>query len=143
MRLALMTLASLLAVGCGKIRELPKMDGAWRLVSFEDRASTGEVRKPFGEHADGLLVYEPSGRMSLKIAAHAPEAGVGPAIVETGTWRYDQPKATVAHELSAGTGAARTETRPAFLTYDKLWLTPEWTADGKHWVRLMQFERAG
>ncbi|HXU09206.1 MAG TPA: lipocalin-like domain-containing protein [Blastocatellia bacterium] len=41
--------------------------GAWRLVSFEEETSDGEIVYPYGESAVGLLIYESSGRMSVQI----------------------------------------------------------------------------
>src|SRR5712692_5037082 len=41
--------------------------GAWRLVSVEEEAPDGEVVYPYGQDAAGLLIYDPSGRMSVQI----------------------------------------------------------------------------
>ena len=41
--------------------------GAWRLVSFETRKENGEVDYPFGNNAQGSLIYTKSGRMSVHL----------------------------------------------------------------------------
>src|SRR5260221_1333512 len=42
--------------------------GTWRLVSIETLRSNGEVIYPFyGKHPEGLLIYDPSGWMSVQI----------------------------------------------------------------------------
>ncbi|RZS36405.1 lipocalin-like protein [Herbihabitans rhizosphaerae] len=42
----------------------PGLVGAWSLVSFESRISTGEVRRPLGENAGGMLIYTADGHMA-------------------------------------------------------------------------------
>ena len=41
--------------------------GVWRLVSFEERGSDGEVSYPYGKDAVGLLFYDASRKMSVQI----------------------------------------------------------------------------
>jgi hypothetical protein len=41
--------------------------GAWRLVSFEEETSDGEIVYPYGKNPIGLLIYDSSGRMSVQI----------------------------------------------------------------------------
>jgi hypothetical protein len=42
--------------------------GAWRLVSVETIRPNGEVIYPFyGKHAQGLIIYDPTGWMSVQI----------------------------------------------------------------------------
>ncbi|MFY9554313.1 MAG: lipocalin-like domain-containing protein [Blastocatellia bacterium] len=41
--------------------------GAWRLVAFEEDGPDGEMVYPYGDDAPGLLIYDPSGRMSVQI----------------------------------------------------------------------------
>ena len=41
--------------------------GAWRLVSFEEETSDGEIVYPYGENPIGSLIYDSSGRMSVQI----------------------------------------------------------------------------
>ena len=44
-----------------------KFTGAWRLVTFEERALDGELTYPYGKHPVGLLVYDATGQMSVQI----------------------------------------------------------------------------
>jgi hypothetical protein len=41
--------------------------GAWRLLAFEEQGPDGQVIYPYGQDAAGLLIYDPSGRMSVQI----------------------------------------------------------------------------
>jgi len=46
---------------------LPILIGTWRLVSYEARTSSGEIRYPFGQHAVGQLFYDLHGNMSAHV----------------------------------------------------------------------------
>jgi hypothetical protein len=46
---------------------MEKFIGAWRLVAFEEEGPDGELVYPYGKDATGLLIYDPSGRMSVQI----------------------------------------------------------------------------
>ena len=46
---------------------LPILIGTWRLVSYEARTSSGEIRYPFGQHAVGQLFYDLNGNMSAHV----------------------------------------------------------------------------
>lgn len=41
--------------------------GAWRLKAFQIESSTGEVSYPFGEDAQGILLYSRCGLMSAQL----------------------------------------------------------------------------
>src|SRR5215467_9378527 len=41
--------------------------GAWRLLSFEVRTSSGEVSYPLGRDAMGLLLYSQDGYMAVSL----------------------------------------------------------------------------
>jgi hypothetical protein len=41
--------------------------GAWRLISFEIQKADGEVIYPFGENAQGSIIYTESGRFSAQV----------------------------------------------------------------------------
>jgi hypothetical protein len=41
--------------------------GAWKLVSFESRQDNGEVIYPFGEDAQGSIIYTATGRFSVQL----------------------------------------------------------------------------
>ena len=46
---------------------LANLVGTWRLVSYEARTSSGEVRYPLGQHAVGQLFYDDHGNMSAHV----------------------------------------------------------------------------
>ncbi len=41
--------------------------GVWKLISFEIRKADGEVTYPFGENAQGTIIYTESGRFSAQV----------------------------------------------------------------------------
>ena len=41
--------------------------GAWRLVSFQSRTDNGEVTYPFGEEAQGTIIYTAHGRYAVQL----------------------------------------------------------------------------
>ena len=75
-----------------KAYSLPNLAGTWRLVSYEARASSGEIRHPLGQHVVGQLFYDVSGSMSAHVM------------------KVDRPRFTSDH---AGTGTDA-EVRAAF-----------------------------
>ena len=46
---------------------LPNLVGTWRLVSYEARTSSGEIRYPMGQCALGQLFYDNHGNMSAHV----------------------------------------------------------------------------
>jgi hypothetical protein len=49
--------------------------GAWTLVSAETLPVEGDPTPAFGDQASGVLIYDPSGEMSLQIAGDRPAVG--------------------------------------------------------------------
>lgn len=47
--------------------ELHALVGAWRLKAFQIESSDGEISYPFGDNAQGLLLYSRCGIMSAQI----------------------------------------------------------------------------
>lgn len=45
--------------------------GSWRLVSFQRRKGSGEMLYPFGEDAEGLLIYTARRRFSVQLMRRA------------------------------------------------------------------------
>ena len=45
--------------------------GSWRLVDYVTRDTEGHLKRPFGLHPDGRLIYTASGLMSVQIAGTA------------------------------------------------------------------------
>jgi hypothetical protein len=41
--------------------------GSWELVSLENRADDGTVKKPYGDHPVGRITYTADGRMSAQV----------------------------------------------------------------------------
>ncbi len=41
--------------------------GAWNLISFEIQNSNGDVIYPFGENAQGTIIYTDTGRFSVQV----------------------------------------------------------------------------
>ncbi len=89
--------------------------GAWSLTSFEMRRSDGRVSFPFGEDPSGMLLYEPSGRMSAQLlrrdrppfdsgdqlmgdASEIKSAFQG-CIAYFGAFEVDEAAATVVHRV--------------------------------------------
>lgn len=94
--------------------------GAWRLVSIETLRSNGEVIYPFyGKHPEGLLIYDPSGWMSVQIVSDpkpvVPKADSREDFLAStptekwaaadgyyayfGAWTVDAAKSTVTHYI--------------------------------------------
>ncbi len=40
--------------------------GAWKLISFEMVGPNGQIREPYGKNPVGLIIYDPSGYMSVQ-----------------------------------------------------------------------------
>ena len=47
--------------------------GAWTLVFYEHRLSSGEIVKPLGDNPSGQLIYEAGGHMSAQLSAATPK----------------------------------------------------------------------
>jgi hypothetical protein len=45
--------------------------GSWRLVDYVTRDAEGHLKRPFGLHPEGRLIYTASGLMSVQIAGTA------------------------------------------------------------------------
>ena len=94
--------------------------GAWRLVSIETLRPNGEVIYPFyGKHAQGLIMYDRSGWMSVQIVSDpAPAVPTAQSREEVraasaeekskafdgyyayrGTWTLDPANSTVTHHI--------------------------------------------
>jgi hypothetical protein len=46
---------------------IPRLVGSWKLISFHSQDSSGQTAYPFGQDAQGRLIYEPDGRMAVQI----------------------------------------------------------------------------
>jgi hypothetical protein len=45
----------------------PKLVGSWKLLSFHSQDASGRRAYPFGQEAQGRLLYEPDGRMAVQL----------------------------------------------------------------------------
>ena len=100
--------------------EAKALVGTWRLVSVETLRPNGEVIYPFyGKHPEGLLIYDPSGWMSVQIIsdpkplvpkADSREAFLASTTTEKaaaadgyyayfGRWTVDAANSTVTHHI--------------------------------------------
>ncbi len=97
-----------------------RLVGAWRLVSVETKRPNGEIIYPFyGQHPEGLLIYDRSGWMSVQIVSDpkpvVPTASSREAFLKAsptekekaidgyygyyGTWTVDATSSTVTHHI--------------------------------------------
>jgi hypothetical protein len=97
--------------------------GTWRLLSIHIEGPLGSTSDPFyNADCTGLLIYDPSGWMSVQIAAQqrpamdapasrpmhdaAKNARLKAAVLDSyyayfGTWEYDQASSTVTHYVKS------------------------------------------
>jgi hypothetical protein len=97
--------------------------GAWQLLRIELVGPAGPMIDPFyGADSTGMLIYDPSGWMSVQIAGrHRPamdapasrpthethrDARLKAAVLDTyyayfGTWEYDEATSTVTHHVKS------------------------------------------
>ncbi len=89
--------------------------GVWKLVSYEFRLADGILIRPMGQGVQGLLIYDPSGYMSLQVIdPERPKLSTedwmsaSPAESKTafegvmayyGTFEVDEQKGTVIHHI--------------------------------------------
>jgi hypothetical protein len=135
--------------------------GTWRLVSYEDRPDDGgPSRFLFGASPQGLLIYDPTGHMSIQIMktphprpASGSEEEARPDekialfdayVAYFGTYRVEEERGVVIHRVEgdlADVYIGRDQERPYVLSGDRLELRPRWAADGKGWLGIRVFER--
>ena len=137
-----------------------RLVGAWRLVQYEDRPDGGPPVFPFGPNPQGLLIYAPTGDMSIQVmkqphpkVASGDEESITPeekqALLDSfmayfGTWTADPTRGVVIHHVVGdlwGVFDGRDEERPFQLSGDRLTLEPGWESDGRRWVGIRVFER--
>ena len=128
MRVRILVLVVFLIVGLGEMRPAQAagtisdqdLIGTWRLISVETIRPNGEVIYPFyGKHPEGLLIYDPSGWMSVQIVSDPKPAvpttssregflaanpddkitAVNGYYAYYGTWTLDASAHTVTHHI--------------------------------------------
>jgi hypothetical protein len=92
------------------INDQRELVGAWRLVSWENRAADGQLNYPMGVDARGYLVYAPDGRFSVTIS------------------RADRPR-FAGGDLLAGTVSEKARAAEGFVAY-----SGRYTCRGDHVV---------
>ena len=136
--------------------------GTWRLVSYEDKLPGSASVYPFGQDPKGLLIYDADGNMSIQImkvphpkVASGDDSKVTPEekqalydayVAYFGTYRVDAEKGVVVHHVEADLAdvyIGNDEERPFDLHGDTLILAPHWKVDGREWLGIRVFKRAG
>jgi len=92
-----------------------RLIGTWKFESLVARTATGKVRYPYGEKPFGILIYTPSGHMSMllmnpdrkRFTTDDPKAGTPEETIEAydkfdaycGTYAVDKERGIVTHHL--------------------------------------------
>jgi len=141
----------------------PGFAGAWRLVTFEFRKADGTVVYPFGEKAQGSIIYTESGRYSaqlmrsdrprlasgdqLKGSAEEFEANFKGCISYFGSYELDAANSLIFHEVEGSLFPNMEGTRQERrfkLAGNRLQLTtPPIKLDGARAVGVLEWERIG
>jgi hypothetical protein len=96
---------------------VPELAGTWKLVSFHIQDGSGKLSYPFGKDAQGRLIYESGGRMSLQlmnpgrprfttddplVSSEAEvRAAFGGYTAYYGTYSVNPDKQTIVHHIEA------------------------------------------
>ena len=96
---------------------VPKLVGSWKLISFHILDDSGQLSYPFGEYAQGRLIYEPGGRMSVQLMNPSrPRFATGDPLVSSeaevraafggytayyGTYSVNPDERTIVHHIEA------------------------------------------
>lgn len=137
------------------------LTGAWTLLSAETFSKTGDPTPAFGYSANGLLIYDRSGLMSLQIAGERPGASLtGYQAMDAdervqfldsyyayfGSYSVDEAAKQVIHRVRASlrpTEAGATFRRQFLIEGDRLTLaTPPETVGGETVTNRLVFVRA-
>ena len=106
--------------------------GAWRLVSWENRAADGQVTYPMGTDALGSLLYTASGRFSVTISRRG-RAGFAAGDLLSGTTE-EQARAVEGFVAYAGRYSFHGD---RVIHHVELSLFPNWVGtDQERWVEL-------
>jgi hypothetical protein len=137
--------------------------GAWKLVTFEFRKADGNVMYPYGEKAQGSLIYTESGRYSAQLMRSGrPRFAIGDQMMGTpeeidanykgsisyfGAYQVDTENGFVIHhvESSIFPNMEGTDQKRFFeLSEGRLQLTtPPINLDGEKAVGVLIWERVG
>jgi hypothetical protein len=118
--------------------------GVWRLRAYTERDEDGVTRPgPLGERPDGLLIYEPTGFMSVSMMAGGADATQESFMGYAGRWqlrgtgRVVHIVAVSAHPQMVGTA----QEREFHVDGDALTLTGTAVISTKPLVRALRWER--
>jgi hypothetical protein len=90
--------------------------GTWRLVSYQEKLSNGDIVNPYGDTPQGVAIFEPGGYVSvqiMKIPRVSFPAGYDRATVEQvkavheaylayyGTWAIDETESALIENIKA------------------------------------------
>lgn len=144
-----------LRVGCDVPEELT---GTWRLVSYQLREADGRVAYPLGERANGLIIYDHSGNVSVHLLnpnppqrTTPPNDGMSDEMRGTyeryssyfGRYSVDVAQRRIAHHLTGGTLAewsGQTWVRDYRLDGDRLVLSADVPHSGQ--CAILEWDRA-
>ena len=96
---------------------IPQLVGSWKLLSFHSQDSSGQTAYPFGQDAQGRLIYEADGRMAVQLMnPHRPgftsddplvtseaevRAAFGGYTAYYGTYAVNPDEQTIVHHIEA------------------------------------------
>ena len=134
--------------------------GSWKLVSYEDRDSSGASVYPYGKAPAGLLIYDATGHMAIQILTTPPpdvanddwdrftikeKVALWDAYTAYfGGYEVDSGRKVVIHLAEADLSRlhiGRHEERHYQLAGDRLILTETWAQSGKAWSGTRVFQR--
>ena len=117
MRLRRVLLLTSLAAFLASAQGPAKFVGVWKLVSFEQRTTAGEVTYPMGQKPVGRLTYDASGHMSAQLmlpdrpkfqapskvggSVEQKRAAFDGYVAYYGTYTVDEAHRTVIHHVEA------------------------------------------
>ncbi len=93
-----------------------QVSGTWRLVSYQEKLSNGDVVNPYGDTPQGVAIFEPGGYVSvqiMKIPRVSFSSGYDRATVEQvkavhqaylayyGTWAIDENQSALIENIKA------------------------------------------
>ena len=137
--------------------------GAWKLISFEFRRDEGETMYPFGEKAQGSIIYTESGRYSAQLmrvdrprfavpdqmrgTSQEIEASYRGCISYFGSYEVDHENGFIIHRVEASlfpNMEGGNQIRLFELAGDRLQLrTPPFKLDGEQAIGILQWKRIG
>jgi hypothetical protein len=117
-----------------KVHARGALVGAWRLLSWENRAADGQITYPMGADALGYLLYTADGRFSVTISRRG-RAGFAAGDLLSGTTE-EQARAVEGFVAYAGRYSFHGD---RVIHHVELSLFPNWVgSDQERWVELAE-----